>query len=36
MCCFQTGDIEMEVVFVAPEEESEEDAHEYEDEHGFR
>lgn len=32
----QQGDIEMEVVFVAPDEDSDDENHEYEDENGFR
>lgn len=32
----QTGDIELEVMFVSPDEDSDDDNHEYEDENGFR
>ena len=33
---FQQGEIEMEVVFVAPDEDSDDDNAEYEDDNGFR
>ena len=33
---FQQGEIELEVVFVAPDEDSDDENHEYEDENGFR
>ena len=33
---FQQGEISMEVMFVAPDEDSDDENNEYEDEHGFR
>ena len=33
---FQHGEIWLEVVFVAPDEDSDDENHEYEDENGFR
>lgn len=33
---FQQGEIKMDVMFVAPDEDSDDDNNEYEDEHGFR
>lgn len=34
--CAQQGDIELEVVYVAPDEDSDDENHDYEDENGFR
>jgi len=34
--CLQHGDIELEVVFVAPDEDSDDQNPDYEDENGFR
>ena len=34
--CFQQGTIDLEVMFVAPDEDSDEDHHDYDDENHFR